>query len=162
MAQRRLSLPRMQMSFRAAATRSFFERWRRRMRMPGNSAGRLKWGNSPYRSQIGKARLPTPCNGKLPVTKRASPTGKALSVNGLRWHRREESQAREGTHGMDSADMNHKYHGLGKYCSIRLEAYAYFGRCRFRSFRRQLLCQFARGHRQKDPLRSSDGANSSG
>src|SRR6266576_5442516 len=115
MAQRRLSLPRMQMSFRAAATRSFFERWRRRMRMPGNSAGRLKWGNYPYRSQTGKARLPTPCNGKLPITKLVSRIGKTLSVNGLRGRRKGKGGHMRQYSCIDSAHMNHKYHGLSKY-----------------------------------------------
>ena len=150
MAQRRSSLPRKQMSFRVATTRSFFEHWRRPMRMQGNSAGRLKSGNSPYRSQTGKARLPTHCNGKLPVTKLVSPTGKALSVNGLRERRRGRGLRKYS--GIDSADMNHKYHGLGKYYSVPPQAHSFSGDCLFRSFRRYLLCQFASASPPKRPL----------
>src|SRR6476646_12141546 len=61
--------------------------------------------------------------------------------------------------GTDSAHMNHKYHGLSKYCAIRPEAHSFSGLRLFRSFHRYLLCRFALRYRQKDPLRSSDGAN---
>ena len=64
--------------------------------------------------------------------------------------------------GIDSAHMNHKYHGLSRYCSVRPEAHSFSGRRLFRSFHRYLLCRFAPRHRQKDPLRPSDGANPAG
>src|SRR5437868_13602979 len=128
MAQRRSSLPRKQMSFRGATTRSFFERWRRRMRMQGNSAERLKWGNSLYPSPTGKARWPMHCNGRLPVTKLVSRTGKTLSVNGLNGPQG-KARAHEEYNGIDSAHMDHKYHGLSKYCSVRPKAHSFSG-CR--------------------------------
>ena len=61
--------------------------------------------------------------------------------------------------GIDSAQMNHKYHGLSKYSAVRPEARSFSCRRLFRSFHRYLLCRFAPRYRQKDPLRSSDVAN---
>ena len=96
------------MSFRVAATRSFFGRWRRPMPNAGQFSRAIEAGPTraiPHRPA--KPALPTHCNETLLVTKLVSRIGKALSVNGLPGRRRE---ARDGGRysGIDSADMNHK------------------------------------------------------
>jgi len=79
------------------------------MRMQGNSAGPLKWGNCPIPDRPAKP-LANALQQRLPVTKQRAHR-EALSVNGLDGAEG-ESAAREGIHWHIHAHMNHKYHGL--------------------------------------------------
>src|SRR4026208_2374411 len=97
------------------------------------------------------------CNKTLLGTKLVCHTAKASSG---RWVPDAEGCLGRKYNGMDSADMNHKYHGFSKHSPVSPQACSYSGCCLFRSSHCQLLGQRTPILRQIYSLRSPDGANS--